>query len=110
MDLRDALVEERGRAPTAERLGMNQRTVAVCCGCRQASRRVRQAVPEFRDAGVAGGNASVSADGCRSSLTVDDYTGSNVHGYYLQLKRPFRPPSDTTKCNRCGTLSTVATP
>ena len=79
MDLRDALVEERGRAPAAERLGMNQRTVVVCCGCRQASRRVRQALPEFRDAGGAGG-ASASVDGGRSSMTVNDDTGSNLHG------------------------------
>ncbi|MDE2780292.1 MAG: hypothetical protein OXI91_11540 [Chloroflexota bacterium] len=79
LDLRDALVEERGRAPTTERLGMNQRTVVVCCGCRQASRRVRQALPEFRDAGSTSG-ASASVDGGRSSMTVNDDTGSNLHG------------------------------
>ncbi len=91
LDLLDARVEERGRAPAAERLGMNQRTVAVRCGCRQASRRVRQALPEFRAAGGAGGGASASADGGRSSMTVNDGAGSNLHGCHLHLKRPFRP-------------------
>ncbi len=78
LDLLDALVEERDRAPAAEVLGGNQ-TLAVCRGCRQASRRVRQALPEFRNASGAGG-ASALAEGGRSSMTVNDGTGSNLHG------------------------------
>ena len=114
--------------PATEVLGVNQ-TLAVCRGCRQASRRVRQALPEFRNA-VGAGGASASVDGGRSSMTVHDDTGSNhpplsrlparsavhddtgsnLHGHHLHLKRPFRPVSGAPKCNRCGTASTVATP
>ena len=32
MDLLDALVDERGRAPAARVLGVNCRTPAICCG------------------------------------------------------------------------------
>ncbi len=47
MDLPDALVEERGRAPAAEVLGANYRTEARCQRSRQAPRRMRQALLEY---------------------------------------------------------------
>ena len=49
LDLLDALVEERGRVPAARVLGVNYRTLSHCCDSRQVSRRMRQALVEFRD-------------------------------------------------------------
>ena len=51
LDLLDALVEERGRVPAAQVLGVNYRTLALCCDSRQVSRRMRRVLLEFRDRG-----------------------------------------------------------
>ena len=56
LDLLDALVDERGRVPAARVLGVNCRTPAICCGCRQVSRRTRQALAALRDAGGSTGD------------------------------------------------------
>ncbi len=48
-DLLDALVDEQGRVPAARVLGVNYRTLSHCCDSRQVSRRMRQALVEFRD-------------------------------------------------------------
>ena len=55
LDLLDALVDQRGRVPAARVLGVNYRTLSHCCDSRQVSRRMRQALVEFRDAGGYGG-------------------------------------------------------
>ncbi len=61
MDLLDALVEARGRVPAARVLGVNYRTLALCCDSRQVSTRMRRALLEFRDrGGDAGGDAEDS--------------------------------------------------
>ncbi len=49
LDLLDALVDGRGRVAAAEALGVNYRTVARCQQSRRVSRRMRQALQEFRD-------------------------------------------------------------
>ena len=51
LDLLNALVEERGRVPAAQVLGVNYRTLALCCDSRQVSRRMRRALLEFHDRG-----------------------------------------------------------
>lgn len=51
LELLDALVEEQGRVPAARVLGVNYRTLANCCDTRRVSRRMRQALVAFRDAG-----------------------------------------------------------
>ena len=63
LDLLDALVEERGRVPAAQVLGVNYRTLALCCDSRQVSRRMRRALVEFRDRGSDGGGETELADG-----------------------------------------------
>ncbi|MDE2843120.1 MAG: hypothetical protein OXN21_07040 [Chloroflexota bacterium] len=63
MDLLDALVEERGRVPAAQALGVNYRTLALCCDSREVSRRMRRALVEFRDRGGAGGGETGDGDG-----------------------------------------------
>ncbi len=64
LDLLDALVEERGRVPAARALGVNYRTLVNCCNSRRVSRRMRQALGEFRDAQDAGdvGSGIVAGD------------------------------------------------
>ena len=62
-DLPDALVEERGRLPAAQVLGVNYRTLAFCCESRQVSRRMRRALLEFSNAGEASDGESDVGDG-----------------------------------------------
>ncbi|MDE2685754.1 MAG: hypothetical protein F4W95_10515 [Chloroflexi bacterium] len=62
LDLLDAMVDERGRAPAAGVLGVNYRTLALCCDSRQVSRRMRRALVDFRDRGVDGGGETDLAD------------------------------------------------
>ncbi len=62
MDLLDAVVTERGRVPAAEVLGVNYRTLALCCDSRQVSRRMRQALLDFRDAGGADEHRDVAPE------------------------------------------------
>ncbi len=52
MDLLDALVNDRGRVAVVEALGVNYRTMMTCYDSRHVSRRMRQAVADFRAAGV----------------------------------------------------------
>ncbi|MYC33284.1 MAG: hypothetical protein F4X64_08920 [Chloroflexi bacterium] len=63
LDLLDALVEERGRVPAAQVLGVNYRTRALCCDSGQVSRRMRRALVEFRDRGSAGGGETGDGGG-----------------------------------------------
>ena len=51
LDLLDALVDDRGRTAAARALGVNYRTLVNCYDSRRVSRRMRQALEEFRDAG-----------------------------------------------------------
>ena len=63
LDLLDALVEERGRVPAAQALGVNYRTLALCCDSRQVSRRMRRALADFRDRGGSGAGETEGEDG-----------------------------------------------
>ena len=63
LDLPDTLVEERGRVPAAQVLGVNYRTLALCCDTRQVSRRMRRALLEFSNAGGAYGGEVEDGDG-----------------------------------------------
>ena len=49
LDLLDALVHDRGRTAAARTLGVNYRTMMNCYDSRRVSRRMRQALVEFRD-------------------------------------------------------------
>ena len=62
LDLLNALVAERGRVPAAEALEVNCRTLALCCDSREVSRRMRQALVDFRDAGAADGHGDVAPE------------------------------------------------
>ena len=65
LDLLDALVEQRGKVAASKALGVNYRTMMNCYDSRHVSRRMRQALEEFRDAGAGmeGGGAEVDDDG-----------------------------------------------
>ena len=63
LDLLDALVEERGRVPAAQLLGVNYRTLALCCDSRQVSRRMRRALLEFRNMGGVVSGETENGDG-----------------------------------------------
>jgi len=63
LDLLDALVQERGRVPAAQALGVNYRTLALCCDTREVSRRMRRALVEFRDRGGSGGGETEDGNG-----------------------------------------------
>ena len=56
LDLLDALVNDRGRTAAARDLGVNYRTLVNCWDSRRVSRRMRQVLEEFRDAGGVGGD------------------------------------------------------
>ena len=60
LDLLDVLVDDRGRVAAAKALGVNYRTLVNCYNSRrvsrQVSRRMRQVLQEFRDAGGVGGD------------------------------------------------------
>ena len=74
LDLLDALVEERGRVPAAQVLGVNYRTLALCCDSLQVSRRMSRALLEFRNwGGDSGGeredgDADAAPDGGEAAL------------------------------------------
>ena len=59
LDLLDALVDDRGRVAAAEALGVNYRTMMTCYDSRRVSRRMRQALVDFRDAGGGGDQLGV---------------------------------------------------
>ena len=63
MDLLDALVNARGRVAAAEALGVNYRTMMACYDSRRVSRRMRQALVDFRDAGGVGDGDGVADNG-----------------------------------------------
>ncbi len=63
LDLLDALVDARGRVPAAGVLGVNYRTLALCCDSRQVSRRMRRALVEFRERRGVGGGEAGDGDG-----------------------------------------------
>ena len=65
LDLLDALVDDRGRVAAAKALGVNYRTMMACYDSRQVSRRMRQALVEFRDSVDFGddGGAEACGDG-----------------------------------------------
>ena len=60
LGLLDTFVEERGRMLAADEPEVKYRTLALCCDSRQVYRRMRRALPEFRDQG---GDASGGAEG-----------------------------------------------
>ena len=62
LDLLDAVVTERGRVPAAEVLGVNYRTLALCCDSREVSRRMRQALLDFRDSDAADEHGNVAPE------------------------------------------------
>ena len=64
-DLLEALVEVRGRAPAAEVLRVNYRTLAFCRDSRQVSRWMRRALLEFRNANNTGSGDTEGGDGDR---------------------------------------------
>ena len=70
LDLLDALVDGRGRVAAAEALGVNYRTVVRCQQSRRVSRRMRQALEEFRDA------QDVDDDGSR--IVSEDSPGEDA--------------------------------
>ena len=49
LDLLDALVSDRGRTGAARALGVNYRTMMNCYDSRRVTRRMRQALADFRD-------------------------------------------------------------
>ena len=64
LDLLDALVSDRGRTAAARALGVNYRTLVNCWHSRRVSRRMRQALSEFRNAGgVSDDEPDVVGDG-----------------------------------------------
>ena len=63
LDLLDALVESRGKVAAAQALGVNYRTMMSCYDSRRVSRRMRQALQEFRD--------SASGDGQNTDSQVE---------------------------------------
>ena len=67
LDLLDALVEQRGKVAASKTLGVNYRTMMNCYDSRHVSRRMRQALEEFRDAGEASGT-EVDDDGAADKL------------------------------------------
>ncbi len=62
MDLLDAVVAERGWVPVAEVLRVNYRTLALCCDSREVSRRMRQALLDFRDSDAADEHGDVAPE------------------------------------------------
>lgn len=62
LDLLGTLVEERDRVPATGVLGVNYRTLALCCDSQQVSRRMRRALVEFRDRDGDGGGATGDGD------------------------------------------------
>ena len=54
LDLLDALVSDRGRTAAARALGVSYQTMMNCYGSRRVTRRMRQALVEFRDSSAAG--------------------------------------------------------
>ena len=83
--LLDALVKEQGRVAAAETLGVNYRTMANCCDTRQVSRRMRQALAAFRDAGgISGtGRADRGHDG---EIRADDHESQARRVAELELE------------------------
>ncbi len=71
LDLLDALVEERGRVPAAQVLGVNYRTLSHCCDSRQVSRRMRQALVEFHAARGSADCAKDVGDADGAAVVVD---------------------------------------
>ena len=63
LDLLDALVNDRGRVATAEALGVNYRTMTACYDSRHVSRRMRQALEDFRDSAGVGDGGGPEAGG-----------------------------------------------
>ena len=63
LDLLDVLVSDRGRTAAARDLGVNYRTLVNCWDSRRVSRRMRQALAEFRPAGVVDGDEPGDVDG-----------------------------------------------
>ena len=71
LDLLDALVSNRGRTTAARALGVNYRTMMTCWDSRRVSRRMRQALAEFRDAGGVDGSEPGDVDGDVPTDTED---------------------------------------
>lgn len=94
LDLLDALMEERGRFPAAQMLGVNYRTLALCCDSRQVFWRMRRVLEGFRNVGGASGGATEGEDGgvvalCQrvSDLDLENYELRELmNGQVLQME------------------------
>ena len=76
LDLLDALVSDRGRVAAAEALGVNYRTMMTCYDSRRVSRRMRQALEEFR--GEGGGDVD--------PVVLDDADVEDMQGESLERR------------------------
>ncbi len=63
LHLLDALVSDGGRVAAAGGLGVNYRTQVICYDSRRVSRRMRQALGKFRDAGGVSSDEPGDVDG-----------------------------------------------
>ena len=86
LELLDALVEERGRVPAAEVLGVNYRTVTRCQQSRRVSQRMRQVLQEFRDAHGVGGDGPAVGGGD----VAEDGAGEPPQDRVAELERENR--------------------
>ena len=77
-DRLDALVEERGRVPAARVLGVNYRTLALCCNSRQVSLRMRRALLEFRHRGSEVGGDAAGGEGEPGDVDGDNRQDDDV--------------------------------
>ena len=78
LDLLDALVSDRGRTAAARALGVNYRTLVNCWDSRRVSRRMRQALAEFRDAGGVGGDKPGGVGGDEPDVVGDGEAGTET--------------------------------
>ncbi len=84
MDLLDAVVMERGRVPAAEVLGDNYRTLVLCCDSRQVSRRMRQALLDFRDSDADDEHGNVAPELADGNAVERD--GDALEGRFARLE------------------------
>jgi len=83
LDLLNALIAVRGRVPGSRALGVNCRTLASCCDTRRVSRRMRQGLVAFQDAG---GLASPELDGVSDNDVVGEQEGEDSAGRVIELE------------------------
>ena len=72
LDLLDALVSNRGRVGAAEVLRVNYWTMMACYDSRNLSRRMQQALADFRDAGGFVGGTEVGGSSGDGGVARDE--------------------------------------